>query len=185
MTAIAGITDGTAVWLGGDSAGVSGDSLHIRADAKVFTCGPYVIGFTTSFRMGQLLRYGFGPPLPEPGADLHEHMCTAFVDAVRERLKAGGWAIKDKDQEEGGNFLVGIGGRLFEIMSDYQVCEREEPYTATGCGEDFVLGSLYTTAKVGPHDPEARLRIALEAAERYSTGVAGPFRFVRTPDVVP
>jgi hypothetical protein len=51
--------------------------------------------------------------------------------------------------------------------------------------DDFVLGSLYTTAKVGSHDPEARLRIVLEAAERYSTGVAGPFRFVRTPDVAP
>lgn len=37
MTCIAAITDGKTVWVGGDSAGVAGSSLEIRADEKVFT----------------------------------------------------------------------------------------------------------------------------------------------------
>ena len=180
MTAIAGITDGTTVWLGGDSAGVSGTSLSVRADPKVFASGLYVMGFTTSFRMGQLLRYAFTPPPPVPGRDLHEHMCTAFIGALRECLKAGGWATRKDDQESGGNFLAGVAGRLFEIFSDYSVAEREGFYTATGCGEDVVMGALHATEGLGM-DPDLRLRAALAAAACHSMGVCGPFVVVRTP----
>ena len=180
VTAIAGITDGATVWLGGDSAGVAGSALHVRADAKVFITGPYVIGFTTSFRMGQLLRYTFTPPPPVAATDLHAHMCTSFTDALRDCLKTGGWASKDKDQESGGNFLVGVRGRLFEIMSDYQVAEEAIPYMATGAGEAYVLGALHATEGLGM-EPGLRLRAALAAAEYHCTDVCGPFRVVRTP----
>lgn len=179
MTCIVGITDGTTVWLGGDSAGVTGTALMIRADSKVFASGEYVIAFTTSFRMGQLLRYAFTPPPPAPGTDLHEFMCTTFVDRLRACLKEGGWAAKDDGREEGGNFLVGVRGRLFEIMSDYQVAERDADFTATGCGEPFALGSLHATAGLGLAPP-LRLRTALEAAARFSSAVAGPFTVVST-----
>src|SRR2546430_1004120 len=99
--------------MGGDSAGVSGWGLVVRADHKVFRNGPYVMGFTSSFRMGQLLRWGFDPPAPpDCRGDLESFMATTFVDAVRGRLKAGGWAKKDSEQEQGGTFLVGVCGRL-------------------------------------------------------------------------
>ena len=180
MTAIAGITDGATVWLAGDSAGVSGTSLSVRADPKVFASGPYVMGFTTSFRMGQLLRYAFTPPPPVASMDVHAHMCTSFTGALRECLKAGGWATRKDDQESGGNFLVGVTGRLFEVHSDYSVAEREGFYTATGCGEDVVMGALHATEGLGM-SAELRLRVALAAAAYHSTGVCGPFVVVRTP----
>ena len=128
MTCIVGLVDDGRVWMGGDSAGVAGWDLTVRADRKVFRNGPYVMGFTSSFRMGQLLRHGFEPPSPpeQPG-DLEAFMATTFIDAVRERLKAGGWAVKNLEQEQGGTFLVGVSGRLFEIGSDYQVGYRRRP----------------------------------------------------------
>lgn len=173
MTAIAGLVDNGRVYLGGDSAGVAGLSLTVRADAKVFRNGPYVMGFTTSFRMGQLLRHAFKPPAPT--ADLPEFMCTTWVDAVRECLKAGGYAYKQNEQEFAGNFLVGVGGRLFEIGRDYQVGEPADGYAAVGCAYELVLGSLYST--VG-QPPKRRLRTALEAAEHFSGGVCAPFSYV-------
>jgi hypothetical protein len=36
MTAIVGLVQAGSVYIGGDSAGVSGMSLTVRADAKVF-----------------------------------------------------------------------------------------------------------------------------------------------------
>ena len=60
MTCIAGLVHDGAVYLAGDSAGCSGWDLTVRADPKVFVSGSYVMGFTTSFRMGQLLRSVFG-----------------------------------------------------------------------------------------------------------------------------
>jgi hypothetical protein len=179
VTAVAGLVCDGIVWIGADSAGVSGQSVAIRADHKAFRNGPYAFGFTTSFRMGQLLRYRLDAPVPDADVDLHGFMCTTFADAARDCLKAGGWAEKDKEREAGGNFLVGVHGRLFEVFSDYQVAERQDPFTATGCGENFLLGSLHTTENLD-WPPEKRLLAALEAAERYSTGVQGPFRIVST-----
>ena len=50
MTAIAAIVQDNVVYIGGDSAGVGGYSLEVRKDPKVFITGPFVMGFTTSFR---------------------------------------------------------------------------------------------------------------------------------------
>lgn len=180
MTAVAGLVCDGAVHLGGDSAGVGGYALTVRADSKVFTIGPYVLGFTTSFRMGQLLRYSLQPPHPEPGADLERFMATVFIDAVRDCLKTGGWAVKDKEREEGGNFLVGVHGHLFEIMPDYQVAVAADGYAAVGCGFELALGALYATGQDPVMTPRRRLQLALEAAERFSAGVRRPFAYITT-----
>ncbi|MFD9948780.1 hypothetical protein ACFWYW_46985 [Nonomuraea sp. NPDC059023] len=176
MTAIAGLVHDGLVILGGDSAGSAGWHLRIRADRKVFTNGPYVFGFTSSFRMGQLLRYALTPPEPDYD-DLPRFMVTTFVDAVRTCLKDGGHARKESERENGGTFLVGVGGRLFEVEDDYQVAEHEDGYAAIGCGAATVLGALHATAPLGMAADERLLR-ALEAAERFSNGVRGPFHSV-------
>jgi len=173
MTCIVGLVDGDRVWLGGDSAGVAGYDLVVRADRKVFRNGAYVMGFTTSFRMGQLLRHGFEPPAPpDPPADLEAFMATTFIDAVRERLKAGGWAVKNLEQEQGGTFLVGVRGRLFEIGSDYQVGESVDGFSAVGCGDQVAHGALFASRGRPAID---RVVTALAAAERFSAGVRRPF----------
>ena len=177
MTAIAGLVHDGAVHLAGDSAGVSGYSLTVRADTKVFTNGPYVMGFTSSFRMGQLLRWSL--EAPHPAGDLEKFMATTFVDAVRTTLREGGWLVKNSEREDGGTFLVGTAGRLFTVSDDFQVGEAADGYAAIGCGHELVLGALYATAR-GKKQPVDRLRIALEAAERFSAGVRGPFAFVST-----
>lgn len=143
MTCIAGVVDRGRVVIGGDSAGCAGWDLTVRADAKVFRNGPYLFGFTGSFRMGQLLRYGFDPPTPPAlPEDLFGFLCTRFIDAVRDALKAGGYASKEDERESGGTFLVGVRGRLFRIDSDYQVGESHQPYDAVGCGANVALGYL-------------------------------------------
>jgi ATP-dependent protease HslVU (ClpYQ) peptidase subunit len=179
MTAIVGIAKDGAVHLGGDSAGVSGYIVKVRADAKVFSNGPYVFGFTTSFRMGQLLRWAWTPPEP-PASDLDRFMVTTFVDGLRECLKAGGWAAKENEREEGGVFLVGVAGRLFRVDADYQVGEAAAGFDAVGSGHELALGALYATARTRL-TPRNRLQIALEAAEQFNGDVAGPFTFASSP----
>ena len=179
MTCIAGLVHDETVYLAGDSAGTSGWNLTVRADPKVFANGSYVMGFTTSFRMGQLLRYSFTPPEPDYVNDLHRFMCTAFTDSLRQCLKDGGWAEKDKEREGGGTFLVGTHGRLFFVNDDYQVGEPADPYAAVGCGSSYALGALHAT-EGGKMTPQKRLDAALAAAERFSSGVRGPYTHVST-----
>jgi ATP-dependent protease HslVU (ClpYQ) peptidase subunit len=179
LTCIVGLVHDGNAYLGGDSAGCSGWDLTVRADPKVFVNGSYVMGFTTSFRMGQLLRYSFTPPEPDYVNDLHRFMCTAFTDSLRQCLKDGGWAEKEKEREAGGTFLVGTHGRLFIFNADYQAGEPADPYAAVGCGAGYALGALHATEGRGMK-PEKRLDAALTAAERFSNGVRGPFTHVNT-----
>ncbi|MFC7533898.1 hypothetical protein [Actinoplanes sp. GCM10030250] len=172
MTAIVGLLRKGAVYIGGDSAGVSGMNLSVRADTKVFRNGAYLFGFTTSFRMGQLIRYSLAPSAPK--GDLDRFMTTTFVDALRDCLKSGGYARKEEEQEMGGTFLVGVRGRLFVIHDDYQVGKAADGFAAVGCGDQVALGALFATAGRGMK-PRARVRLALRAAERFSAGVRGPF----------
>jgi hypothetical protein len=172
MTAIVGLAEDGGVYLGGDSAGVSGLNLTVRADTKVFHNGPYLFGFTTSFRMGQLIHHAFQPPKPK--RQLERFMTTEFIDALRSCLKEGGWARKDSEREEGGTFLVGVSGHLFTIHEDYQVGEAADGFAAVGCGDQIALGALYATAGIGM-PPRKRVRLALQAAERFSAGVRSPF----------
>lgn len=173
MTCIVGLIDKDgSILIGGDSAGVGGYSKEIRTDRKVFVSGDFVMGFTTSFRMGQLLAFGFSPPKPRVDQDIMHYMVNDFVDCVRQRLKCGGYAETHNGAERGGTFLVGYAGRLFKVEGDYQVGERVQGFNACGCGSDLALGSLHSTAKLPARQ---RVTAALEAAEAFSAGVCAPF----------
>lgn len=173
MTCIAAVAENGNVWMGCDSAGVAGLTLKVRKDPKIYRVGEFLFGFTSSFRMGQLLGYKFLPPPQAEETCIEQYMATDFVDKLRETLKDGGYA-RDKDGEElGGTFLVGYRGRIFRIGEDYQVGENVEPCDAVGCGEDLALGALHATRG---RPPEERIQAALAAAEAFSAGVRAPFR---------
>ena len=172
MTCIVGLVDSNKVYIGGDSAGVAGLDMTVRADQKVFRNGPMLFGFTSSFRMGQLLRYAFEVPDHDPRTDVDKYMVTTFIDAVRGCLKSGGYARKINEEESAGVFLVGYQGQLYRVDSDYQVGEAVDAFDAVGCGANFALGVLYATQ--GQLSRE-RIQKALEAAGHFSAGVRGPF----------
>lgn len=178
MTCIVGLVDKGTVYIGGDSAGVADYSLMVRADQKVFTNGEFIFGFTSSFRMGQVLRYKLKPPHREPARDVMTYMVSDFVDAVRDCLKSSGFAKKENDVERGGTFLVGYQGRLFRIEGDYQVGETTNGYDACGCGEDIARGSMFASKGA---DAGKRILQALKAAGYHSAGVCGPFKVLATP----
>lgn len=178
MTCVVGLVGGDGhVYIGGDSAGMAGWSLRLRADEKVFTREECVFGFTSSFRMGQLLRYRLSvdmPPVRDP--DLDRYMATTFVDAVRECLREGGYAEKDNGVETGGEFLVGLRGRLYRVGRDFQIARSRYVFEAIGSGGDEARGALY--ALTGAQDitnPEHVVRQALEASAALSGGVCAPF----------
>lgn len=153
--------------MGGDSAGVSNYSLSVRGDKKVFKNNDYIFGFTSSFRMGQILRYRFEPK-PCPDWDLEKYMCTDFIDGIRKCLTEYG-------HDEGGEFLVGYQGRVFHIHSDYQVGWNIVPYDACGCGSHIALGVMDAIIDRQDLTPEQKIERALKSAEQWSAGVRGPF----------
>ena len=177
MTCVVAIKDHGKIYMGADSAASTAYQIRRRKDSKIFINGEFIIGYTSSYRMGQLLRYKLSPPKQKENQDVFEYMATDFVDAVRECLKSGGYAKTESGEESGGTFLVGYHGRLFTIYSDFQVAEQIGDYAAVGCGEELALGSLFSTEGMRS-SPEERIRTALSAAEEYCLGVRSPFNFL-------
>lgn len=170
--------------MGADSAATGGTDVKIRRDPKVFIVkNHFLIGFTDSFRMGQLLRFSFKPAAQKKSQNDHEYMCTDFINGVRDCFADGGYMGKDKEdgeREEGGSFLVGYQGVIYEIEEDFQVGINQEPYCSVGCGADYAHGSLFTTANLDL-SPEAKITRALETAAHFSNGVRPPFIILQLP----
>ena len=173
-TCIVGLESDGNVYIGGDSAGVAGYARSVRVDEKVFIKGRMIFGFTSSFRMGQILRYSFDPPEQTIKQEDYAYLCGSWVDALVKCLKDKGYAKVNNNEVTGGIFLLGFNGALYRVESDFQVGRRTDSYDACGCGEQFALGALAVLEEkhIGP---EEKVRRALEIAERFSAGVKGPF----------
>jgi len=181
MTCIVGIEHEGVVWIGGDSAAVAGNDIQRYAGGKVFFNGPFLFGFTSSFRMGNLLRYALKVPDKSPSQDALEFLNTAFVDHLRRLFREHGFLHKDEDEvDEGGAFLIGYENRLYGMEDDFQVFKPLLGYTAMGCGDNVALGALFATR----HQKNQRHRAleALKASAEFCTGVRAPFTILNTGD---
>lgn len=184
MTCIAGVADGKNVWIGGDSAsgGEDGWAIARVVAPKVFplqikgTNQRLLIGYTSSFRMGQIIQYHLrlpDNPIPVPGLE-QRYVIDPLIPLIRAALKEHGFTKIEHNEETGGVFLIGLQGHLFRIDSDFHVRERLDGYEAIGCGAAFALGALWTNRLAGV-DPAASVFQALRAAGHLSGGVANPF----------
>jgi ATP-dependent protease HslVU (ClpYQ) peptidase subunit len=162
------------VWIGGDSAGVAGDFINARADRKVFCISPFIFGFSGSYRMGQILRYHFQPPVPKPDIDLEHFMVVDFIEAFRVVLKKYGWQKADDEGDACSAFLVGIYGQLYKVEGNFQIGKSLKPYNSVGAGQEIATGALYAIYQ-SSITVEEKLTIALNAAQEFCASVREPF----------
>lgn len=172
MTCVVGLVDKGTVYIGVDSAAVQGWTRRKSKVAKVFRRGPFLIGYTTSFRMGQLLQHHLDVPPQEAAQDDVAYLVTHFIEKARALFKEKGFAKVESNTEKGGQFLVGYKGRLYSVESDFQVGEHEDGYDAIGSGADFALGALAALTRLKPTE---RITRALEIAAHFNMGVCAPF----------
>lgn len=175
MTCIVGHVRDGKVYIGGDSAGSDGQCIKSRKDEKVFIKGDMAFGFTSSFRMGQILRYSFVIPEHGPKKDNFEYLCSDFIDALIDCFTSKGYARIDNNEIEGGQFMLGYKGKLYFIDSDFHVAEASGDYDACGSGEPYALGAMMATDNP---IPELAIIKALMVAEFYCPSVRGPFNIV-------
>ncbi len=172
MTCIAAIAYNGMVYMGGDSAAAdeSNHFVSTRKEPKVFIKDDYLIGYAGSFRFGKVVEHIFTPPKPD-FKNLDKFLNTIFIDALRECAESA--KIDPTTEEDSSELLIGIGGRLFEFCNDWHMGEDANDFNAIGSGSSFAMGSLYSTGRI--RSPHARIRTALQAAEKFSQTVKGPF----------
>lgn len=171
MTCVIGLVEDGKVYIGADSQAADGWNKRTVAQPKVFLNGPFVIGYTSSFRMGQLLQYQLEVKSQGDESD-YAYMVKEVIEAVRDCLKSHGWAKVENNQEEGGGFLIGYRGKLYEVQSDMSVLEYIDGFGAVGSGTNYALAAMAALEDMPPVD---RIRRALEIVVRFSNGVSEPF----------
>lgn len=185
MTAIIGMIDQETgiTYIGADSLGSNGCSKVVRKDKKVFKLKDTpnaLIGFTSSYRMGQLLMYANGliDKRDEPNIN-HEYITTKFIPNTIKLFENGGFNTNNSGAKKGGFFMLAYKDKLWGIECDYQVSESVDNYIAMGIGERFALGSLYSTENT-KLTPIERIHLALQSASKFAIGVAPPFYIMNT-----
>lgn len=189
MTCIVAIVEENKTYMAADTEGFDSYGRKTdRKDKKLFigqtsSNQNFMIGFTSSYRMGQILRYQFNPPGYDEHCsddDLFKYMVTIFVNEIRATFKTNGYgSIKDGESSHGGTFIVAIKNKLYEIQEDFQVAERVTNYSACGSGYDYALASLYTSYRYGEDSPENRITIALQSAMELSNTVGGRIEYLQ------
>jgi len=168
MSTVVAIVDNGKVWMGGDSFTTTKDGQRRRIKCiKMFTNGPYLIGFIGSVRTSQVIK----PEYFDAPKNLYE-----FPDKLREQYEKKGCLSIDPDNQtsmQESNILIATHeGKLYEILADFQMNEIED-FTGIGSGSPFALGSLYTTRRWS--SPKKRILAALEVASVYDTSTGPPF----------
>lgn len=177
MTCIVALEVNGKVYMGSDTFGSNGHTGGTNEAPKTFRNGSAMIGYTSSFRMGQILQYGLVVPEESLSWDIDKWVAMDLMPAIRAAFAAHGWDRLTEGRAKGGSFLFAIRGRCYEIQSDYSFLRSVNGEYAVGSGEDYALGSLHSTR--GWTDPEARVEAALAAAAAHVVSVDGPFDFMR------
>jgi len=172
MTCIVGLSHEGNVYIGGDSMASDGYSKQATALRKVFRVGEFLIGYTSSFRMGQILQYHLEVRHQQDGETDERYMVVAFIEGVRQCLKDKGYARIDSNEERGGQFLAGYRGRIYQIDSDFQINTWMSGIAACGAGQDYALGAMFALADLPPID---RIQKALAISAQLSSYVYEPF----------
>ena len=195
MTCIIGYIDKVdrKMYMLGDSAGVYDFEITIRKDKKVFKRNikisneeiiDVLIGFTSSFRMGQILMFCDLPEIPK-SIDEFEYLVKIFVPHIMDVFKDQNYLQSFEGdlngQARGGTFLIAINGRLFCIDEDFQVREVYQCYDSTGCGESYVIASLQVMSDIkNDMSVEQKILKAAKIAAFSNAGVREPFNIVTT-----
>ena len=141
------------------------------------------MGFSGSYRVGQVLRHVWVPKIQPPGTDDETFLVRDVIDQLRVlflnhgiRSTTGGTDSMD------GPFLLGYHGRLYKIDTDFQVGWNRDGFNACGSGARPALGALHVLCKLpGTVEPKQMIRMALDAAEHLDTAVRGPMQCILGP----
>lgn len=189
MTCIVAVKEGNNLYFGADSKAGSpttGEGYTVSTP-KVFRVGEYLVGYTISFRAGQVIHHDVdwpAPPADLPPDQLESFMVREVVPRLRNALRDGGAVKISEGVEQGAHFLIGLRGQLFSVGLDFSAVSMPADYVAIGSGRHNAYGALHAVADL-QMAPEDRIRRALAAAASYTMNVGGPFLLISNAENPP
>jgi len=103
--------------------------------------------------------------------DVYRYMIVKAMPSLRKCLTENGYNFDEPhDKNKDGlrfQFLISVGGELFDVDQDLAVMKSEEGFYAIGSGGSYALGALYAGSDV---------IAAMEVAARISVYTAPPYQ---------
>lgn len=188
MTCIVGIETSSGVWLGADSWSCSADGdrpSFTIAESKLFKKDSLIFGSCGSIRFANVVKFlvpniKYTNKSSDPDSILGwivRKWIPVFRKVIlREGLVVG--AETNHEADDTGELLLGVGGVLLAIGSDFGVERVKRGYNAIGSGASIACGALHALIHNERNEPKHDLRLALEASRAHSPFVKGPFTFL-------
>lgn len=189
MTCIVGLKHKDKIYIGADSQGSSEGhrmdyqtsklallEVKVKKSDKSYKLG---LGFTASYRMGDLLKYAFKPPKIKENQDINEYLVTAFIPKLINCFDVNDFTATKDSVKFGGTFMLGIADRLFVVYENFCVLESVIDYAAIGSGESYALGCLHGVLSTQVvNDPKTLVELAIKASSDFCTTVGGNIKVI-------
>lgn len=181
MTCISAVVKNGHVYMAGDLMGSNGFTKKVYPDTKVFKNGDFLIGYTSSFRMGQILQYNWSQPPRLEGVTDREYLQIDVIESMRECFNNYGFGEFKDGEHQGGTFLIGYKGELYEMQSNFSILKNES-FAAVGSGQYHAEAVLLLLTQDPDFDPQDVLTASIYAASYFTTSVSEDCTIVTTDD---
>lgn len=177
MTCVIGYIDSKGNGhIAADSAGTD-VAYHKRIDinsSKIFRKNEMLIGYTTSFRMGQILEHCLTFPERQEGLTDYQYLIKQVIPIIRKAFVDENY-MKETDKN-GGTFIIVWNGVIYEIQNDFSVFSHSRPFAACGSGTPQAEGYIAACIHNGilkDDNVETVLKAAVETVGTFNITVSG------------
>lgn len=172
-------TTDNSIILAGDYMASNTHSARRVAMPKVFLKSDNcAIGFTDSFRMGQILEHLWSLPPRLEGMTDSEYVFTMLVQSIKETLNSYGYGGKHGLEEQGGNFILVYNDRIYEVQRNFSLLDFDDEVVAVGCGDDAAYGAMHALGKPSDDDVLEYLDKVYSAVNYVTPSVSAEYTFI-------
>ena len=153
--------------------GDNGRIYHHPRMEKITERGEYLIAGSGEVGPCDIAQHIWQPPKPtlKDRQDIYHFMITKVMPHLRKCLTDNGYDFNEgkgdgKVDDSRFNFLIAIGGEVFDVADDCSICMSDDGIYGVGSGSSYAIGALHAGAKP--------LK-ALEIAAQLDANTSAPF----------
>ena len=152
MTTIVGVEYEDHCIVAADSITVGGNGrryIH-PSQAKISERGAFLIAGAGDAQPCDALQHIWTPPkvFAKDKENLFAFMINKVVPSMRECIRASGYDPDKDDKEAGFDFIIAVGGELFEVDTQFSVTKSKDNIYGVGSGSPFAMGAIAYGATV-------------------------------------
>jgi ATP-dependent protease HslVU (ClpYQ) peptidase subunit len=172
MTTIIAVQGKSKVVFGADSQVTGGNGRVQRHNqmTKITERGPYLIAGSGECAPCDIAQHLWKPPTPKAADwnDIYHFMIAKVVPSLKACFKEHEYKWDREDEETKFNFLIALGGQVFEMADDMSITLDSSGFYGVGSGSPYAIGALEAGATVEQ---------ALEIAAKNDAYTSQPFLY--------